>query len=76
MILILYYQACFTLRYSRDRLNALLWTSQTGEKNNNRVFRMGSDGYNQMSVHNNSSTNVLGIGIVQVRTRIEWMNGG
>lgn len=64
------------LIYRGDSLKALLWTSQTGEKNNSRVLGRESDGYNQISIDNKYSTNVLGIVVVQVGAMVGWMNGG
>ena len=64
------------LSCSTDRLKALLWISQTGQKNNSRVFEMGSGGYNQISVDSIYSTQVLSIGVLQVRAKVGWEVGG
>lgn len=64
------------LRDSIDRLEALLWTSQTGAMNKSIGFQIGSERYIHISIDNNYSTVVLGIGVVQVEVRVGWVDGG
>lgn len=53
------------LRDSIDRIEALLWTLQTGTMNNSIGFQIGTKRYIHISIDNNYSV-VLGIGVVQV----------
>lgn len=64
------------LKFSTDRLQALLWTSQTGTMSNSTGFQIGGERYIQISIENNYSTIVLDIGAVQGGARVGWVGGG